>query len=259
MMATDRWSDLRTRILSAVILIAIGLAGLWAGGPFFVALVSVVCGVIVWEAAMLHAARYPLLLATLSGLGLATCTLLPALVIAPLMLALGCFAAAQTEAHKARFGLMVGWVLLGAFSMLLMRTGVGMNWIVWLIIVVVATDIAGYFAGRYLGGPKFWPAVSPKKTWSGTIAGWLIAGLVGIVMMPVLDWGWSLVPISVAVSFAGQLGDIAESALKRRIGVKDSSRLIPGHGGVFDRFDAMLGASTAAFGFKAFGLLPGLG
>ncbi|MEM6481832.1 MAG: phosphatidate cytidylyltransferase, partial [Pseudomonadota bacterium] len=178
--------------------------------------------------------------------------------IAPVILALGLVAAGQALAHKARFCIIVCWVLLGAFSMLLMRTGVGMTWVVWLIVVVIATDIAGYFAGRHIGGRKFWPAVSPKKTWSGTGAGWVAAALVGAVFMPVLDWGWSLVPISVIVSFAGQLGDIAESALKRRMGVKDSSRLIPGHGGVFDRFDAMLGASAAAFGFKAAGLLPGL-
>lgn len=258
MTGTDRWTDLRTRILSAVVLSAMGLAAIWLGGPVFVAFVSLICGAIIWEVAVLHQARYPVILAATSGSVLALCTHLPFGFIAPLFAGLGLVAAGQAPAHKVRFCVIVGWVMVGAFAMLLMRTGVGMGWIVWLILVVIATDVAGYFAGRRYGGPKFWPAVSPKKTWSGTIAGWLAAACVGLVFMPVLEWNWSLVPLSVVISFAGQMGDIAESALKRRINVKDSSQLIPGHGGVFDRFDAMLGASAAAFVFKATGLLPGL-
>ena len=111
----------------------------------------------------------------------------------------------------------------------------------WLIAVVVTTDIAGYFAGRIIGGPKFWPRVSPKKTWSGTVAGWIAAAAVGALFAGALGNG--IIWLSVLVSFAGQMGDAAESALKRSKGVKDASALIPGHGGVFDRFDAMMGAA----------------
>ena len=100
----------------------------------------------------------------------------------------------------------------------------------------------GYFAGRSLGGPKFWPAISPKKTWSGTVAGWVGAALVGLGFVVFTGAGWGLIVLSPLVSFAGQMGDIAESWIKRRTGVKDSSRLIPGHGGVLDRFDALIGA-----------------
>ena len=109
--------------------------------------------------------------------------------------------------------------------------------------VVIVTDIFGYFAGKSFGGPKFWPKISPKKTWSGTVAGWIGAALVGFVFMLFTDAGLWIIVISMVLSFAGQMGDIAESALKRRMGVKDSSTLIPGHGGLFDRFDALLGAS----------------
>ncbi|MEM6579345.1 MAG: phosphatidate cytidylyltransferase, partial [Pseudomonadota bacterium] len=184
--------------MSAVILLAIGLAALWAGGLVFVALVSVICGAIVWEAAVLHQVGYPVALGAASGVVLAACTTLPMWFVAPLMVGLSFVAASQAPAHKARFGLIVGWVMVGGFAMLLMRTGVGMNWIIWLIVVVIASDVAGYFAGRRLGGPKFWPAISPKKTWSGTIAGWLVAAALGIAFMPVLEWNWTLVPISVA-------------------------------------------------------------
>ena len=106
---------------------------------------------------------------------------------------------------------------------------------------MVASDVLGYFAGRMLGGPKFWPAISPKKTWSGTVAGWVGAALVG-VCFALAGSSWLLVPLSAVVAFAGQMGDILESWVKRRAGVKDASNLIPGHGGVLDRFDALIGA-----------------
>ncbi|MEM9845564.1 MAG: phosphatidate cytidylyltransferase, partial [Pseudomonadota bacterium] len=165
---TDRWSDLRTRILSALILSAIGLAAIWAGGAVFVALVGLICGLIIWETSVMHQARYPVALGVTGSVLPVLCAVLPVALIAPLILGLGVVAAGQVSAHKARFCIMVCWVLIGAFSMLLMRIGVGMGWILWLILLVIATDVAGYFAGRRLGGPKFWPAVSPKKTWSGT-------------------------------------------------------------------------------------------
>ena len=114
----------------------------------------------------------------------------------------------------------------------------------WLVLIVVVTDIAGYFGGRLIGGPKFWPAVSPKKTWSGTISGWvgaavmsaLVAGLFLPGQLPLT----AFVLLAMVLSLASQLGDIGESALKRRAGIKDSSNLLPGHGGVLDRFDGMI-------------------
>ena len=109
--------------------------------------------------------------------------------------------------------------------------------------VIMASDILGYFAGKIIGGPKFWPKVSPKKTWSGTIAGWIGAGLVALFYVANGHASGELIGISIAIAIAGQLGDVAESALKRHVGVKDSSNILPGHGGMFDRFDAMLGAS----------------
>jgi phosphatidate cytidylyltransferase len=140
------------------------------------------------------------------------------------------------------------------------RTDLGIAGMLWLICVVVATDVAGYFAGKAIGGPKFWPRVSPKKTWSGTAAGWIAAALVGIGF--VLWGGFSpwMVLVSVLASFASQAGDLAESAIKRRAGVKDSSHLIPGHGGFMDRFDGMMGAALLLALLGQFlGLLPGIG
>jgi phosphatidate cytidylyltransferase len=145
-------------------------------------------------------------------------------------------------------------VQVAGWGLVTFRLEFGFFWLLWLIVVVVMTDVAGYFAGRLIGGPKFWPRVSPKKTWAGTVAGWVGAALVGLVFERIGGASTAVVPLSVLLSMASQWGDIAESALKRRMGVKDSSQLIPGHGGLFDRFDAMLGASlfmlvvTAIFG-----------
>ncbi|MDB4074642.1 phosphatidate cytidylyltransferase, partial [Ascidiaceihabitans sp.] len=139
------------------------------------------------------------------------------------------------------------------------RDDLGFIWMLWLIVVVVVTDVLGYFAGRMIGGPKFWPAVSPKKTWSGTIFGWIGATVVGVIFVSYTGASFELVGISIAVAMASQMGDIAESAVKRMMGVKDSSTLIPGHGGVLDRFDGMLGAAVFLLLVGQFiGFPPGL-
>ncbi len=116
----------------------------------------------------------------------------------------------------------------------------------WLVGVVVASDIGGYFAGRIFGGPKLWPAISPKKTWSGTLGGWGLALGVGFVYWlsggPVFFFAALL--FSVLLAMAAQAGDLFESWLKRKAGIKDSSQLIPGHGGLLDRFDGLLAATS---------------
>jgi phosphatidate cytidylyltransferase len=132
--------------------------------------------------------------------------------------------------------------MVAGYGLIDLREAGGTAAILWVIGVVVASDVAGYFAGRMLGGPKFWPSISPKKTWSGTLAGLLAAALVGLGFWAAGEGDWTLALISPLVAFAGQMGDIAESWIKRRAGVKDASALIPGHGGVMDRFDALTGA-----------------
>lgn len=151
--------------------------------------------------------------------------------------------AALLRRHAAVFAVYGLAILLAARGLVGFRADYGMVWLIWLVLVVVVTDIAGYFAGRTFGGPRFWPAVSPKKTWSGSIAGWIAAALVGLVFLRFTTAGPDLPWISAALSLASQMGDIAESAIKRRMGVKDSSHLIPGHGGLMDRFDGLLGAA----------------
>jgi phosphatidate cytidylyltransferase len=151
--------------------------------------------------------------------------------------------ASQLKTEAKTFFIFALGIQVAGWGLVHFRGDYGFTWLLWLMSVVIVTDIFGYFAGKSFGGPKFWPAISPKKTWSGTVAGWVGAALVGFIFTLFTNAGLWIILISMVLSFAGQMGDIAESALKRRMGVKDSSTLIPGHGGLFDRFDALLGAS----------------
>jgi phosphatidate cytidylyltransferase len=243
--SAGKWADLRTRILSAIVMIAVGAAEIWLGGTAFAALVVVLTGVMIWELATMTAPmrrRSPVTLAV--G---ASAALLAALVlrtdIAALFLAVPSVALILTPRRDRRLaGGYALAIMLAGYGLVDLRQTGGTTVILWLVAVVVASDVLGYFAGRMLGGPKFWPAVSPKKTWSGTVAGWIGAAVVGLGMVLAAGASWLLVPLSALVALAGQLGDIAESWVKRRAGVKDASGLIPGHGGVLDRFDALIGA-----------------
>ena len=121
-----------------------------------------------------------------------------------------------------------------------LRNKFGFEVILWLVALVAVSDIAGYFVGRSLGGVKVWPKVSPKKTWSGTVAGWIGAIFVGLVFFWIGAKGYEFLWLSPLLALSGQVGDMVQSALKRAVGVKDSSNLLPGHGGFLDRFDALI-------------------
>jgi phosphatidate cytidylyltransferase len=136
-------------------------------------------------------------------------------------------------------------LMVAGYGLVTLRDGSGTGAVLWLILVVIASDVLGYFAGRLIGGPKFWPTLSPKKTWAGTVAGWIGAAAVGAGFVVAGQASPLLILLSPVVALAGQMGDIGESWLKRRAGVKDASNLIPGHGGLLDRFDALTGAVVA--------------
>lgn len=239
-----KWGDLSVRVASGVAMALLGLVNIVLGGVWFEVLVVFVTAVIVWELAMMMAPEKPtpaMLLAVIAGAvfsGDLRGWTLSLFLLAPILGAL------TLPRNKLLFFVFSLYVVLGGWGLVYFRSELGMGWILWLLAVVIVTDIAGYFAGRTFGGPKFWPAISPKKTWAGTAAGWVGAALVGLFFAIFTTSGLSLILLSVAVSFASQIGDIVESALKRHVGIKDSSALIPGHGGLFDRFDAMLGATV---------------
>jgi phosphatidate cytidylyltransferase len=242
-----QWGDLRKRLVSAVVLIVIGAAEIWLGGLSFAILVILLTGAMVWELCTITAPDHhntPLMMAALAMASLAATVFFPE-QLSGLFLLVPSMVIALTDRRDRR--LSAGYaaaIMVAGYGLIELRSA-GSLTIWWLVAIVVASDVLGYFAGRLLGGPKFWPAISPKKTWSGTVAGWVGAALIGLAFVIWGGAGWGLVPLSVLVAFAGQMGDIWESWIKRRCGVKDSSGLIPGHGGVLDRFDALTGAIVA--------------
>lgn len=245
----DRWADLRPRLMSAAVMLAVGVVEIWLGGWPFLALAVALVSVMIWELAAMTGGtagrRMALILAALAALAFFADEGWPSVpswwVIPPVMLAIGL----TPRLHPLASALMAGAIMVAGHGLFVLRDEAGTAAILWLIGVVIASDVMGYFAGRILGGPKFWPAISPKKTWSGTIAGWLGATAVGVGFVLAGQGEPLLILLSPFVAFAGQMGDIAESWIKRRTGVKDSSHLIPGHGGVMDRFDALCGAMVA--------------
>ncbi|MBC7132496.1 MAG: phosphatidate cytidylyltransferase [Roseovarius sp.] len=258
MSAAARWGDLGPRLASGVAMAAVGLGAIWAGGPVFAALVVLLSGLLMWEAARLFGATDAWRAGVVGAAAVALGLWLPGIFVLPLLAAAVLVAAGSIARARGPFAALALWALTGAWVMGVLRAEAGLIWVLWLVAIVVVSDVAGYFAGRMLGGPKFWPRISPKKTWSGTVAGWIGAAIVGALLAGPTGAGALLVPLSVLVGFAGQMGDIAESAAKRMQGVKDSSNLIPGHGGVLDRFDAMLGAALMAGLLRALGVLPGV-
>lgn len=244
---SGRWADLRPRVLSAIVMVAVGAAEIWLGGRSFAALAILLTGGMIWELARITAPQRraaPLAMA-LVGAGSLLAALLLRSDLATAALLIPSLALALTPRRDRRIAACyAAAIMISGFGLIELRFANGQSAILWLISVVVVSDVSGYFAGRILGGPKFWPAVSPKKTWSGTVAGWLGAVVVGFLFFR-SDFGTiGVLVLSPIIAFAGQMGDIVESWLKRRAGIKDSSHLIPGHGGLLDRFDALIGATV---------------
>jgi phosphatidate cytidylyltransferase len=263
MSPSGKWGDLRTRVLSGVAVALVGLGAVWLGGAVLEALAVAVAALGVWELARLTAPgrqAIAMIAAALAVLGLGLNFhfhgpfWLPALTLPA---AVGLIGARRDRVVYIAYALAL---MLAVHVLVGLREGRGLAFVLWLIAVVVLSDLLGYFGGRMIGGPKFWPRLSPKKTWSGTLSGWAGAAAAGLAFAV-----WSgddpaaLLLLSVATAFAAQMGDIAESAIKRRAGVKDASGLIPGHGGVLDRFDALIGALLFLLAWLLAGLpLPAL-
>lgn len=255
----SRWGDLNARLISAGLMLIVGLGLLWMGGVPFEVAIWALAGLMVWELArMLGGRAWSPGMGVIAGLAIALAWFLPVWLALPGLVAVACFGAWQLGERRVLFGAYSAAILLGCHTAVLLRVDAGLAWLLWVVCVVIATDVAGYGAGRALGGPRLWPAISPKKTWSGTVAGWLAAAVVGMGFGLFLGAGFGLIILSVIIAIAGQAGDIWESWIKRRVGVKDSSNLIPGHGGVLDRFDAMLCALMLTGVFWLFGLIPGI-
>ncbi len=244
-----RWRDLAHRSVSAAVLAPATLACLWYGGAAWIALVAVGAAGLAWEWARMLRTPIHAAATTVLGIGVVVALLLRG--AAPPALASGLIGVALLHYFWfRRLAPALGLLAIGppAVVLIWLRLGsAGFDNILYLLLIVWSSDIGAYLVGRLVGGPRLAPAISPGKTWSGAAGGLLAAGLAGYAAAAVLARPTNLHAFALAslLGLVAQLGDLAESALKRHCGVKDSGALIPGHGGVFDRVDGLLAAATA--------------
>jgi phosphatidate cytidylyltransferase len=259
--AAVRWGDLRKRALSAALLAPTALACIWLGADAWTGLMALAAGGLAYEWVVLCNERP---------------WRVPGAIVPAAVLLAGLVAVLNHERWAVAvlgLGAVLAWLLgvrraLGAGVLYVGLASVALIWlrgdgaagranVLFLVVVVWASDIGAYAAGRLLGGPKLAPAISPGKTWAGAAGGLLAAMLVGEAAGHALGAAAQSVGaaapgraalVAGLLGVAAQCGDLLESAIKRRFGVKDSGRLIPGHGGLLDRLDGLLTAAPAAAG-----------
>lgn len=241
------------RVLAALVLAPITIAIAWLGGWPWLWLVTIAAVILYYEWQMIVGVwRNKFIMATgMAALGIAG----PFLITGELKLVGAVIAAAcaiLVLLARAQAVWVVGGFLYAAAAFLgaiIVRADAvyGFVALVFVLLVVWAADIGGYFAGRGIGGPKLWERVSPKKTWSGAIGG-LLASLAIAAGFAAAGQGklTTLLALGAVLSTVSQLGDLFESAIKRQFGVKDSSHIIPGHGGLMDRLDGFIAAIAFA-------------
>jgi phosphatidate cytidylyltransferase len=248
--------DLLRRVASALVMIPVALAAAWLGGWPFAVLWLAAALVVLWEwnGLVLGGGRRVLLGVEGAALVLAVVALAlsGAVLVEIAVLAIGLSLAAGMTGEGQRPWAMAGFGYASAVVLgpVILRADPihGATAIFWLFAVVWGTDVAAYFAGRAIGGPKLWPQLSPKKTWAGFIGGTVVGTILGLAVAHVagIRVGIGLGLVTFVLAALSQGGDLFESYVKRRFSAKDAGTLIPGHGGVMDRLDGFLVATTVA-------------
>ena len=245
--------DLRPRVVAAGVMASCALAVAWIGGFLFATFWWLASVVVLWEWQRLVGGERLVERVAGGAAALAIATLAAmhnSILGVAAALALGAAAvgwiAGRRRGPWVAGGLLYSGALAASVGLLRVSPSFGMAAILWLFAVVWGADIAAYFAGRLIGGPRLWPSVSPGKTWAGAIAGAFAGAVLGLMLAAWTNRVASLFWLGLATVIVSELGDLFESALKRRFGVKDSSGLIPGHGGLMDRLDAFTAASSFA-------------
>jgi phosphatidate cytidylyltransferase len=250
--------NLLMRVIAGVVLAPLAIAIAYAGGWLWTALATLAAiGLYVEWLTIVGVARETRVVASGAiALGLAgLCLGLGRIDASLLALAIGLAVVAVLSQGRRNWTMTgFGYAAAAQVASVVVRLDPEMGFValVFVLLIVWVTDIGGYFAGRSIGGPKLWPRVSPKKTWAGAVGGFLASLVVagGFAALGLAKTG-PLLLLGAVLSIASQLGDLFESAVKRRFGVKDSSHIIPGHGGLLDRLDGFVAAAVLAafFGF----------
>jgi phosphatidate cytidylyltransferase len=254
------------RAASALVLIPLAVLAVWWDGAAFLVLVSIAAALLGLEWGMISEPRAANRIGAAVMLAVLACVFAGWLGAFSAAFTLMVFGAAAAALYAKRLGcsaldaaygvLYIGWPCL--VLVWLRGQSDGRAWTILLFAIAWASDISAYFLGTWLKGPKFWPRISPKKTWAG-LGGGLAAGLLATLLVvnwnrlglkPPIDFIVTLSPriavlVGLIATIATMAGDLWESALKRRFGVKDAGRLIPGHGGLLDRVDGMMFAVIA--------------
>jgi phosphatidate cytidylyltransferase len=253
--------DLPVRTAAAAVMAGLALTAAWAGGLPFLVFWLVAAIAVQWEWQRLIGGERLALRVVVGAVALAAAAYVASpfvfrasIVGSTGLVVAGALAVAWIASSEARVWAGLGTLYAGALvvSVCLLRASPahGFAVILWLFAVVWGADVLAYFGGRMIGGPKLWPRVSPGKTWSGALIGAAGGAVLGLLLSPWASGSASrfvdLLLIGLATAVVSELGDLFESALKRRYGVKDSSKLIPGHGGVMDRLDAFVFAAAFA-------------
>lgn len=259
-------SGLMLRVLSALVLLPVALGIAWAGGLAFVVLAVVVALLFLGEWFAITGTATASLQALVGFFVIVDCAAAYHLgypgisLAAPFVGALIVYGLDDFNPRGRWAGEGVFYSGVALYALLAIREGEnGRTFLLFLFAVVWGTDILAYFVGRAVGGPKLWARVSPNKTWSGAIGGFVFAIVFGVGAVVALGQAnliaWAV--LAGVLSIVSQLGDLLESGIKRRFDVKDSSHLIPGHGGIMDRIDGLVSAAILAvlLGF-AFGGSP---
>jgi phosphatidate cytidylyltransferase len=250
-------SDLKRRVPSAIVLILLALGATWYGGFPFLFFWTVAALIVWYEWATIVRAEPRTTVIALGAIALTIAAVLLSLkliVAAFLAVAAGAIACAFATNGNRQAKLWCGaglfYAALVFIPAALLREDpkFGFLAIVWLYAVVWLTDIAGYFFGKFIGGAKLAPAISPSKTWAGAIGGTLFGVLGGVAIATLANARFAVMMFVIAliVSAFSQAGDIFESFVKRKFGKKDSSSILPGHGGVMDRIDGFIAAAALA-------------
>jgi phosphatidate cytidylyltransferase len=248
-------SELTLRIVSAAVLAPLAVALAWLGGwPFFAFWAIAACGIFwEWRAILRDPGPVPKGLGECAVAVAGSSVLAGRLATAAVFIGIGM----AIEAVLATTAALRAWAAAGVLyagsllvACVLLRTDAQLGFvaIVFLFAIVWATDILAYFVGRLVGGPRLWPRVSPKKTWSGALGGGAAAVLAGLAVAHYarLPNSLAVAALALVLSAASQAGDLFESAFKRCFGVKDAGHVIPGHGGIMDRLDGFLAAAVLA-------------